>query len=231
MEIDHCDFPDDLLYDTENNTWVRIVNSAEAVVGVNAFLSAIAGRLVSARLKDAGTPVQRGRSLGTLESLKFVGPIPSPFSGTVVTTNEEVVRRPKIINNSPYNQGWIAKLKPFDFKAEKVFLRDIRAVGTIFRERIAEFRARCFKAYPDQEMVEIGTECAAVLVRLNELMDNLPQGDIVHVVSDDPTAYVEMVRWAEQIGHSLIDWRKEENLFHFIVRKASKLPTKTSLGP
>jgi TusA-related sulfurtransferase len=67
-------------------------------------------------------------------------------------------------------------------------------------------------------MVEIGTECAAVLVRLNELMDNLPQGDIVHVVSDDPTAYVEMVRWAEQTGHGLIDWRKEENLFHFIVR-------------
>ncbi len=219
LEIDHCDFPDNLLYDTENNTWVRIVNATEVVVGINTLLSAIAGKLVSARLKATGTPVQRGRSLGTLESLRFVGPIPSPISGTVVATNEEVVRRPKIINNSPYDQGWIAKLKPLHVKAEKVFLQDIHAAGKAFRERITEFRARCFKAYPDQEMVEIGTECAAVLVRLNELLDTLSEGDVVHVVSDDPTAYVEMVRWADQTGNTLVDWREEGNLTHLIARK------------
>ncbi len=219
LEIDHCDFPDNLLYDTENNTWVRIVNSTEVVVGINTLLSAIAGRLVSARLKAAGTPIQRGRSLGTLESLRFVGPIPSPISGTIVATNEEAVRGPKIINNSPYDQGWIAKLEPLDFKAERVFLQDIHAAGKAFRGRIAEFRARCFKAYPDHEMVEIGVECAAVLVRLNELVANLPVGDVVHIVSDDPTAYVEMVRWVDQTGQSLAEWRTEGNLFHFIVRK------------
>ncbi len=224
MEIDHCDFPDDLLYGTESNTWLRIVNSTEAVVGINTLLSAIAGKLVSARLKATGTPVQRGRSLGTLESLRFVGPIPSPISGTVAATNEEVVRKPKTINNSPYDQGWIAKLKPYNFKAEKVFLQDIHAAGKAFREGIAQFRARCFKAYPDHEMVEIGVECAAVLVRLNELVANVPVGDIVHIVSDDPTAYVEMVRWVDQTGQSLAEWRTEGNLFHFIVRKIVPAP-------
>jgi TusA-related sulfurtransferase len=78
---------------------------------------------------------------------------------------------------------------------------------------------RCFKAYPDHEMFEIGVECAAVIVRLNELMETSEKGVVVHVVSDDPTAYVEMERWVDQTNNELVDWRTEGNLFHFIVRK------------
>ena len=58
------------------------------------------------------------------------------------------------------------------------------------REKVGQFRARCFKAFPDHEMFEIGVECAALLVRLGELMAFLSEGEVVHVVSDDPTAYV-----------------------------------------
>jgi len=68
-------------------------------------------------------------------------------------------------------------------------------------------------------MSEIGTECSAVLIRLNDLLATIPLGEVVHLVSDDPTAYVEMVVWSERTGQSLVDWRKEGNLFHFIVRK------------
>ncbi len=78
---------------------------------------------------------------------------------------------------------------------------------------------RCFKAYPDHEMFEIGVECAAVIVRLNELMETSEKGVVVHFVSDDPTAYVEMERWVDQTKNELVDWRTEGNLFHFIVRK------------
>jgi len=68
-------------------------------------------------------------------------------------------------------------------------------------------------------MYEIGTECSAVLVRLNELLATTSVGDVVHLVTDDPTSYVEMVRWTDQTGQELVDWRQEGNLFHFIVRK------------
>jgi len=44
-------------------------------------------------------------------------------------------------------------------------------------------------------------------------------GEVVHLVSDDQTAYVEMVAWSERTGQNLLDWRKEGNLFHFIVKK------------
>ena len=188
-------------------------------IGVTSLLSAIAGKFTSARLRPAGISVERGRSLGTLESLKFVGPIPAPISGIVSTVNSDVVKRPKLLNDEPYDEGWIVKLKPLRLRAERAFLSGAVDATEVFKKKIAEFHARCFKAFPDHEMYEIGTECSAVLVHLNELLATVPVGDTVHLVTDDPTSYVEMVRWTDQTGHELVDWRQEGTLFHFIVRK------------
>ncbi len=188
-------------------------------IGVTSLLSAIAGKFTSARLRPAGISVERGRSLGTLESLKFVGPIPAPISGIVSTVNSDVVKRPKLLNDEPYDEGWIVKLKPLRLRAERAFLSGAVDATEVFKKKIAEFHARCFKAFPDHEMYEIGTECSAVLVHLNELLATVPVGDTVHLVTDDPTSYVEMVRWTDQTGQELVDWRQEGTLFHFIVRK------------
>jgi glycine cleavage system H lipoate-binding protein/TusA-related sulfurtransferase len=221
LEIDHCIFPDDLLYDLENNTWLRVEEDGEVTIGVTSVLPAIAGKLTSARLKAVGIDIQRGQSLGTLESLKFVGPIPSPVSGTLVKTNGLVVDKPRIINDVPYEDGWIARLRPSQLTLERILLSKSGESKIPLREKIAEFHVRCFKAFPDHEMSEIGTECSAVLIRLNELLATISVGEVVHLVSDDPTAYVEMVVWSERTSQSLVDWRKEGNLFHFIVRKVS----------
>ena len=188
-------------------------------IGITSLLSAIAGKVMSARLKLEGSRIERGRSLGTLESLRFVGPIPSPISGIVATVNSDVVKRPKLLNDAPYDQGWIAKLKPLNFQTERVFLSRATDATETLKNRIAQFHARCFKVFPDHEMYEIGTECSAVLVHLNELLVTASVGDVVHLVTDDPTSYVEMARWADQTGHELVDWRQEGKLFHFIVRK------------
>ena len=219
MEIDHCVFPDDLLYDLENNTWLRIEDNGEVTVGVTSVLPAIAGKLTIARLKLAEVVIQRGQSLGTLESLRFVGPIPSPVSGILLKTNGLVVDRPGIINESPYQEGWIASLKPSHLALERILLSKSTESKTLLVKKIAEFHVRCFKAFPDHEMSEIGTECSAVLIRLNDLLATIPVGEVVHMVSDDPTAYVEMVAWSDRTGQNLLDWRQEGNLFHFIVKK------------
>ena len=84
---------------------------------------------------------------------------------------------------------------------------------------IKELRVRCFKAYPDYDMWEIGVECAAVLVRLNDLIERCAIGDVIHVVSDDPTADIEMERWAYDMGQLVLESRKDGKLTHFIVRK------------
>ena len=219
MEIDHCVFPDDLLYDLENNTWLRVEENGEVTVGVTSVLPAIAGKLTLARLKSAEVAIQRGQSLGTLESLKFVGPIPSPVSGILLKTNGLIVDRPRIINDSPYQEGWIASLKPSHLALERILLSKSTESKTLLVKKIAEFHVRCFKAFPDHEMSEIGTECSAVLIRLNDLLATIPLGEVVHLVSDDQTAYVEMVAWSERTGQNLLDWRQEGNLFHFVVKK------------
>ena len=189
------------------------------IVGMTSILSAIAGKFTSVRIRSTGMRVERGRSLGTLESMKFVGPIPSPLSGIISLVNGDVVKKPKLINDAPYAEGWIVRLKPLNFQEERDLLSRATDAREVFKKKIAEFHARCFNAFPDHEMYEIGTECSAVLVRLNELLATASAGDVVHLVTDDPTSYVEMVRWTDHTGQELVDWRQEGNLFHFIVRK------------
>ena len=219
MELDHCIFPDELLYDVGNNTWLRIDSDKEVTVGVTSLLSAVAGKLIRVKLKPSGATIKRGKSLGTLESERFVGPVPSPVSGELVQTNQRSVDLPRTINDSPYEQGWIARIKPMQFFTEKILLSKIQDAKVPLTEKIVQLRVRCFKAFPDREMYEIGTECSAVLVRLSEELSAMRIGEAIHLVSDDPTAYVEMIAWTDRTGQSLADWRKEGELFHFIVKK------------
>jgi len=198
---------------------LRIGENGEVTVGVTSVLPAIAGKLTTARLKSSEVTIQRGQSLGTLESLKFVGPVPSPVSGILLKSNGLIVDRPRLINDSPYEEGWIASLKPSHLALERILLSKSTESKTQLIKKIAEFHVRCFKAFPDHEMSEIGTECSAVLIRLNDLLTTIPVGEVVHLVSDDQTAYVEMVAWSERTGQNLLDWRKEGSLFHFIVKK------------
>lgn len=220
MEIDHCVFPDDLLYDVENNVWLRINNDSSVTVGVTTVLSALAGRLIRANLKLPGVVVEKGQSLGTLESERFVGPVSSPVSGTIVETNSRVPRVPRKINDSPYDEGWISRLKPSNWNNEADLMSRTDSSKMLLAQKIAQLHVRCFKAFPDREMYEIGTECSAVLANLNDQLRSMATGEVMHLVSDDPTAYVEMVAWTDRSGQKLVDWRKEGKLFHFIVRKA-----------
>jgi TusA-related sulfurtransferase len=69
-------------------------------------------------------------------------------------------------------------------------------------------------------MFEIGIECAATLSKLDDLISGIEGGQIIHLVSDDPMADIEMTRWSEQTGQKLIETRKEGNLLNFLVQKA-----------
>jgi TusA-related sulfurtransferase len=68
-------------------------------------------------------------------------------------------------------------------------------------------------------MFEIGIECAATLSKLDDLISCIESGQIIHLVSDDPTADIEMIRWSEQTGQRLMETRREENLLHFLIQK------------
>lgn len=221
MEINRCIFPEGLLYDTENFVWVKSNDSTDKsiTIGVTTLLTSIAGRLSKIKIKQVNTNIEKGKSIGSLESIKYFGVVRSPISGRIIEVNESIINRPKVVNDFPYTEGWFAKLEPYNIKDELRALETIENCHNKIDSLIQRLHVRCFVAFPDHEMFEIGVECAATLTKLDELLLKLPIGDVVHLVSDDSTADLEMIRWSEQNGQSLLEMRTEGNLFHFIVKK------------
>jgi len=105
-----------LFYD-RSHSWLRI--EGELVrVGVDDVAQRAAGRVVYVNCLAPGARALRGRPLITLESRKWVGYVNSPVTGLVVEFNEELKRRPSLINEDPYGQGWVALLRPDDLASD-----------------------------------------------------------------------------------------------------------------
>ena len=219
MQIEYCEFPEDALYDLENNVWVRFDSQKRAKLGITSVGGALAGRLNKVKFKPVGTIVGKTESVATIESVKYFGVVRTPIAGILIAVNSRLEVEPKLANDSPYTLGWFAEVQSSLPDTDLGRLVEAKNAAEKIRAQIRELRVRCFKAYPDYEMWEIGVECAAVLVRLNELMERCKLGEVVHVVSDDVTADIEMERWSDETGQAVLESRKEGKLTHFIVRK------------
>ncbi len=221
MKIEHCEFPDDLLYDPDGLVWTRPLESGDVVVGITSIHAAVAGPVMKIASKPLGVTYARSTAIGLLESGKYFGPIRAPLSGVLREVNAAVLAKPRTLTDAAYDDGWFARLRPTNLEQERRGLRSAADARPILTKQIAALRVRCFAAFPDHEMFEIGIECSAVLAKLNELLARLELGAVVHLVTDDPTSPIEMVRWSDQTGQPVIDERKEGNLFHFLVRKVA----------
>lgn len=220
MRVDECDFPDSLLYDSEALTWAR-ASDREVVIGITSIHAALAGKLMHVKAKPIGSEYERGKAIGTIEGSRYFGVIRTPVGGVLVAVNAAVLRWPKTLSNDPYGEGWFARLRPTRRDEDMRRMSPARDSQALFAKQIADLRVRCFAAVPDFEMWEIGTECAAVLVRLTELVARIDVGEVVHLVSDDPTAPIEMNRWTDETKQPVIETRREGSLYHFLVRKVA----------
>ncbi len=220
MKINHCEFPEDILYDVENFVWSKLNSDDETMtIGIITCLGYISGKLSNINLRTVGITVERGKGIGTIESPRYFGVVRSPISGKVVELNSSLMRKPELANKYPYTQGWFAKLKVTSMGEEIKNLRSIKSCSDDIAALIQRHHVVCFDAFPDFELFQIGVECAATLAKLDELLEKIVVGSVVHLVSDDPTAELEMIRWADQTGQSLLESRREENLFHFVIMK------------
>ena len=220
MKINHCDFPEDLLYDVENFVWCKTnTEGGMMTIGIINCLGYISGKLSNINLKPIGIIVERGKSIGTIESPRYFGVVRSPVSGKIIEVNSSLSKLPELANKYPYSQGWFARLKVTKIGEEITNLKNIKGCSDEMAALIQRHHVICFDAFPDFELFEIGVECAATLAKLDELLEKISVDSVVHLVSDDPTADLEMIRWSEQTGHSLLDTRREENLYHFVVKK------------
>ena len=103
--------PENLLYSKEHE-WVKVVESDLIVtIGITDYAAEILGDIVFIELPESGSNVDQFGKLGEVESVKAVSDIYSPVSGTIVETNSQLADNPEHINNSPYENGWIAKIQ------------------------------------------------------------------------------------------------------------------------
>ena len=114
-----CNIPDDLLYDVDNHIWFKEEGDGNVKIGMTTVATAMAGKLVAYTPKKPGRSVRPGKSCGTLESGKWVGPAKSAAGGEVVAVNEDLVANPSLANEDPYDKGWLVILKPEDWDSVK----------------------------------------------------------------------------------------------------------------
>ena len=115
--VNNCDIPDDLLYQVEKHVWVKRDADASAWIGITDVAQKLAGKIIVVTPKKEGRAITRGQSVGTVESSKFVGPVPSPLTGEIVAVNVALAENPGILNQDPYG-NWIVRLVPADWDEE-----------------------------------------------------------------------------------------------------------------
>jgi glycine cleavage system H protein len=109
-----------------------------------AYACSLAGEIVSYTPKKIGRVIEQNKSVCTVESGKWVGPVKAPVRGEVIAINEALNTHPGLINSDPYGAGWIIKMKPVDWGADsKVLLTGQAAAEALEKKMEAEGFGGC----------------------------------------------------------------------------------------
>jgi glycine cleavage system H protein len=117
-----CNLPDDLYYLIDKHVWAKPMGGGLVRVGMTAVAGKLSGGKLAAitvKSKSIGQEVKQGKSIATLESSKFVGPVPAPVTGILVRANEALASNPNIAVSDPYGEGWIAEMQAAAWDGEK----------------------------------------------------------------------------------------------------------------
>jgi glycine cleavage system H protein len=124
-------YPEELRYHPEHD-WVRI-EDGEATLGITWFAQDALGELVHFEAPDEGDSATKDKSYGEVESVKAVSDVIAPLSGEIVAVNQKVVAEPETVNDDPYGEGWLIRIRLGD-PSELDTLLDAGA----YRELLAE---------------------------------------------------------------------------------------------
>jgi len=128
-------------YFNENDFWV-LVNGSVARVGMTDYLQQSLSDIVGLNLPAVGAKVEQFGELGTIEASKAVLDVISPVTGTVRAVNQALSASPELINQNPYEQGWIAEIELIDFEKDRELLLDCAGYWPILKRKVDEFQAK-----------------------------------------------------------------------------------------
>jgi glycine cleavage system H protein len=125
-------YPDDLRYHAEHD-WARLEGDT-AVLGITWYAQDALGEIVHYEPPEEGSSLAKDESYGEVESVKAVSDVISPLSGEVVEVNRKVVDEPETINEDPYGEGWLVKVRLSD-SGEVDDLMDAEAYKRLLEEQ------------------------------------------------------------------------------------------------
>lgn len=105
-------YPEDLKY-AESDEWVRVEGDT-ATIGISDFAQNALNDLVYAEFKTVGETLDAGEAFGEIESVKAASEVYLPIAGEIIEVNSELEGEPEIVNEDPYGNGWMVKIKVTD---------------------------------------------------------------------------------------------------------------------
>jgi glycine cleavage system H protein len=106
-----CNLPEDLYYYVDKHIWVRPGDGEEVVMGLTDVAQNLAGKVIAVTIKKVGKALAKGQSAATVESSKWVGPVPTPLSGEIIEVNGALAGDPTLVNSDCYGAGWVVRLR------------------------------------------------------------------------------------------------------------------------
>ena len=125
-------YPDDLRYHAEHD-WAR-VDGDEATLGITWFAQDALGELVHYEPPQEGDTVSKDQPYGEVESVKAVSDVIAPLSGEVIEVNAKVIDAPETVNDDPYGEGWLVRIRLAD-PSEVDSLLDVGAYKQVLTEQ------------------------------------------------------------------------------------------------
>ena len=134
MKVEEYFFPDDLYYHKEH-FWAK-VDGDVVTMGTTDFAQKLAGQIVYIELPPTGKAVEQGKPCGSMESGKWVWRVYAPVSGKVESVNEELEDSPELINDSPYEKGWICKIRASSLQVDLANLMKSENLSSFVKSEI-----------------------------------------------------------------------------------------------
>ena len=140
-KIRGCELPEDLYYFAEKHVWAKPVGDGIVRVGMNTVAGKLSGgklNAVTVRAKNIGAEIPAGKSVATVESSKYVGPVPAPVTGVLKRANDKLAADPNLAITDPYGEGWLAEIEPADWDDDRAQLLDATVYFTVMKAKAEE---------------------------------------------------------------------------------------------
>ena len=125
-----------------NHLWVKKNGNGHVTVGMDELGLDSLGEMAYLTLPNVGAPVEMGKAMGSMEAAKMTGEIYAPISGMVVEKNDAVLRNPLLVNEAPYNNGWLGKIEPINWEEESATLVSGDALSEWMDAEIERFESQ-----------------------------------------------------------------------------------------